>query len=268
MNKKWAEDYSSEEGSADEADLVSEDEVDEKDVDLSHMSITNSSDVNAKVENPSGLLVQISDINFLSSREDIGGFFEEAGCKIAKFDLLKFQNGKSKGLAVMQLHDADSVRLSLEMNGKEFAGRLLHVKRFDEGFGTKSVARKPEPHHKDRGVNDVRDRSGFPGRGRDRNKLDSGGRGHGVLEFENRTKKHNPIQQKAELARESVAVRPKLILQPRTLPIELSGGKTVAAIFGEGKPHDVTDYEVSCLVFSKYSLIHHSAKKRRIRHRF
>jgi hypothetical protein len=220
MNKKWAEDYSSEEGSGDECS----DEDIAPIVSVSVPEVTNSDAQN--------LIVQVSDISFSACRTDIGKFFEEEGCKILRLDLLE-SNGRSRGVAIIEFSNALSLEICMGLNNKTFFGRNIKIVPFSVSLNKRLPLKKLDHH-------DVK-------------RNEKGGHlKYKQVEVQKRSQSDNrgissqPTTGSPPVKHvESVPERPKLNLKPRTLPINSMNGTVFKQnIFGSGKPHDDAAYEV------------------------
>ena len=266
-NTTWADDYSSDEGSIDqERDQPQyRNTSDERAVGLPRDTSS------APSQGP--YVLAIANINYAASRKDVGVFFEKKGCKIANLDLNTRPDGTFAGSAVMEFNDRDSMGLGLRMNGELFMDKALRTKAWEE---------RPRRHLGAEGGGPHRDGRGRHAGGR----LDSGGRSTGNDHYQHQENfRHRQQQEQRDYARKGrdfnqsgpprdfrdrgpardrsregdhrvskdpahvppAAERPRIVLQPRTLPLEDVGKVTVAptSIFGAGKPQDETRYEVS-----------------------
>lgn len=274
MNKKWAEDYSSDEGEqeAHEGDLVSDDEKE-------------PAKEAAPMEDGSattGFIAYVSDISFSASREDVGFYFERLGCNITKLDLLTHPNGRSLGNAVIEFEDSNSLDVCLQASGSEIFGRKIRTSlnndafmkhdrrpdnRSDRGGGRggrggyndrdNRTSREHRDYRESRdsgGRGDYRDRRSD--RQQDRGQDSRGDRSQQDARFGRQTEtrqqpRSNPGAPRpadrleaAISASAPLAERPKLVLAPRTVPLESVGQPTSkSSIFGEGHANDNLAYE-------------------------
>lgn len=230
MNKKWAEDYSSEEGSNDEAEGSDDGARTLPEVE----GVTSSNIVNTQK-----FIVQVSDISFSASRNQIGKFFEDAGCKILRIDLLE-SNGRSKGIAVIEFANVSSLDICMGLKNSFVFGRNIKISLFDEHSKNELNKAHSKISHQ-QSYHDT-----FASKRNEKNKA-----------FEK--VKHLDFQRKpiatddravysgtSSMSKLSDAVseRPKLNLKPRTLPVENTSTFFKQTIFGGGRAHDEVAYEV------------------------
>lgn len=231
MSKRWADQDSSDEGSVDP-----EDEEVEKEPQQSQREPT--------------LFAFASGISASTSREEMGAYFESRNCKILSLEARPAED--SRFLVVrIGFGETDSLENCLKASGENFKGHVLKVSlkyepsvphhsqhggRVSGGGGRgggRNDYRDRDPRERgDRGDRGDRDRRG-PGREDSR-----GGRGGGRISRE--THMAAPVDPSPP------ATRKKIVLAPRTLPVETIGKPVVvkAEIFGGGKPHDEIEYEV------------------------
>lgn len=255
--KRWADEDSSDDSDDGSVEGESDNEVPSK---TSAVAKTpaNATSVplprnNAAPTHPSrtgSFIVYISNISGTASRMDIGRFFEDKKCQITNLDVHQGQNKTSS--ATMEFKDAESLSIALGLNGEQFLGLPIRTKVFEvRGYqGGQSAPRQQQQSqgrgggYRDapRGNRNEEDR--FPGRRQDAGRGE-GGRGRGGS-----SRERLPAREVSPApAAAAPATRPKLNLAPRTLPVDLIG-KAVAVetkpdIFGGGRPHDETVYEVS-----------------------
>lgn len=227
--RNWAEDDSSEDGSLN----IDEETVDENPVIQETSVRTGDQDRRENFERRNyrhrhdsyeSRIVRIFDLNLAATRADVGNFFRKNGCEIGNLDLLTKEN-RSTGVAIMELKDTKSFQQALNLTGQSILGVSFKTEQFS-------------PNSK------VQRQSGRSRHESNRRNLSS----HPSHFSSGSKEKSEPsaLQQPGKLAMTSTpASRPKLNLKPRTLPLE-EIGKTVAKpdIFGDGKPHDETVYQV------------------------
>lgn len=270
--KRWADEYSSDEGSIDpESDEESEPKVAPNPVSKGSQPSKSAQPVKTSNTQPvhsEQYIAYISSINPAASRMDVGRFFEEKSCAIAKLDLqLSVPVGRNS-TAIMELKDANSLAIALTLNGESFQGIPIRTKVFEVRSHQQNqggAVHRQQPQQGGRGgFRDNRDvprgpgrneEDRFPGRRQDAGRDGGRGRGGG-------TSRERPVSREVAAAPPAPpvpATRPKLNLAPRTLPVDLIG-KSVAEetkpdIFGGGKPHDDALYEVS-ISFAPYIYIY------------
>lgn len=228
MNKKWAEDYSSEEGSGDD---YSDEEM--------HFSDAKTSKDVVTVADPQHLIVEVSEISYSASRSDIGKFFEEEGCKILRLDLLE-SNGRSRGIAVIEFSNTSSLDICMKLNNKNIFGRNIKVVPFNTNLNMTPLLKKSELDR----FRDIKrnEKSGYL----KFKQVDVQKKNHSETRISSRPASGSILAKHGD----SVPERPKLNLKPRTLPIESeSAVGSKQTIFGVGKAHDDNAYEVQQIFF-------------------
>lgn len=246
MSKKWADDYSSDEESVDanDKDLVSDDEelVALPVQQLLKRPVENNTNNNATPSTDDiSFIAHVSGINFSVDRKTLGTFFETAGCLLLNVEMIE------KGTALIKFGNKESLDICLKMDNTSLQGRNFRT----TVFSAQEPPRKPRSDggHRGRGFSDGKDKGGFRGGsgGRD------GGRGRG-RGFGDADRNRGPpaaanakrVQSSSEAQAEAPLTRPKLNLQPRSLPVDAIGVPVVKAlIFGDGRPQDEQAYEVS-----------------------
>lgn len=269
--KRWADEYSSDEGSIDP-------ESDEESVPKVAPLVATKSVANSKSAppgktagvqpvRPEQYIAYISSINPAATRTDVGRFFEEKSCAIANLDVHLVPNRNST--ATMEFKDANSLSIALTLNGETFQGIPIRTKVFEvrshqpSHHGGPGLRQQPQQGGRGGGFRDNRDaprgpgrneEERFPGRRQDAGRDGGRGRGGGAG-----TSRERPMREAASApaAPPVPATRPKLNLAPRTLPVDLIG-KAVAEetkpdIFGGGKPHDDALYEVRHFFFTTHN---------------
>lgn len=282
--KRWADEYSSDEGSVDP-----EDEPVEKAQPAAtkakapadkapHQSSYNVVPPRQEV---ASLIAYVTVSGSSATRDDVGNFFQSKGCSIKNLDFTVFDNRPST--AIIEFRDPESMDICLRLNGEAFQGNPIRTQVFEprekgQGRGPQGLAhgqghlqggRGGQQQH--RGGEDrfsgrktsgpPRDDSRGDARGDVRGDGRGGGRGGSGFSRDRHERSApgpGPYPAKEAAAPAPPASRPKLVLQPRTLPVEIIG-KTVADetkpdIFGGGRPHDELQYEVCCPVKSMRTL--------------
>ena len=227
MSKRWADQDSSDEGSVEPEDEEVELEQPQQNTQQPHYAY-------------------VSSIPASSTKEELTAFFEGKNCKILSMDgrpsaadgrFLETRIGFGEVL---------SLENCLRANGELFRGHHLKVSQKYEPYF-------PQQQHqhggravggggRGGGRNDYKDRADRRGPGRDdsrdRDRDFRGGRGGGRGSRE--------VSVSAPKDPSPPATRKKIVLAPRTLPVETIGKPVVvkADIFGGGKPHDEAEYEV------------------------
>lgn len=247
MSKKWADDYSSDEESVDanDKDLVSDDEelVAPPVQQLLKRPVENciNNDITPSTEDVS-LIAYVSGISFSVDRKALGTFFETAGCLLLNVEMIE------KGTALIKFANKESLDICLKMDNTLLQGRNFRT----AVFNAQEPPRTPRSDggHRGRGFSDGREKGGYRGGSGGRDGGRGRGRGFGDTD-RNRGPPGAPHAkriQSSEAQSEAPLTRPKLNLQPRSLPVEAIGVPVVkATIFGEGRPQDEQAYEVSAL---------------------
>lgn len=190
-------------------------------------------------------------IKYSANRNELEDFLWENGVQTTFIDFVKQSDGKFAGKAKVEFASEESYENFLNLNGASFQGKEILTKEWE----SRSSGGRPEGGRGGRGGGD-RDRDdrrgGYPGgRGGDRDR-DSNYRGHerreprpDTREFPGRRTHNAEEATGADKATEAPKERPRLVLAPRTKPVEEIGKPAVRAadIFGGGKAHDEFEYE-------------------------
>lgn len=214
----------------------SEDEDEEEEVETPSQNI----DVNVKVLETvkqkfyPPYIVEIKCADFEQDSIDriaVGHFFQDRGCNIVRLEVWK------NGTARMEFEDEDSIITCMSMHGKLFDSNPLEIEASGSSTNRKNVNNR---HNSQRSYENQRD---YRDRDRDRDSTrDNRGR-------ENRGRSSRQFTNRGSTTLNSTATspteRPKIVILPRTLPLE-NIGKPVSSllkpqIFGEGKPQDETE---------------------------
>lgn len=173
-------------------------------------------------------LAYVSNLNYVVTEDDIGTFFVGGGCKVKDVTLNR-ENGKSRGSAIVEFHDEESLLESLSANDYMFKERPIKV----EIDGSQSRSR------------DDGQRNSYHSRQPADNR-------HNKQNYSNNNPNEKPRERGAPSAdaapsnpeSPSSTNRPKLELKPRTLPVEKIGEPIANSdIFGGAKPNDLLAYE-------------------------
>lgn len=246
--KRWADEYSSDEGSVDGSDEELEP------LPAQSAAPKASSTAPTKITQPSqapspstpAYIAHVSNISAAATRTDVGNFFEGKGCKISNLDVNK------NSTATLGFKDAESLSIALSLNGEAFQGLQIRTKVYEtrnpqahsqgqqggrgqgRGDGGRGGFRDSRDNRQDP-RNNYREEDRFPGR---KQETGRGGRGGAGTSRERAA----PVPAAPAVP----ATRPKLVLAPRTLPVHNIGKveETKPDIFGGGKPHDEILYEV------------------------
>lgn len=257
--KRWADEYSSDEGSVDP-----EDEPVEKPQPVAQASksvaekMPHQSSYNVVPPSAALLIAYVSVGGNSATRNDIGNFFQSKGCSIKNLDFNLSPDGRHS-TAIIEFRDSDSFDICLRTNGESFQGSSIRTKAFEVREkrgppGSTQGGRGAQRGGEDR----FRKSNGPPSqdtRGDVRGDVRGGGRGGGFARDSRPTERAErpaaapyPKEAAAPAAPPS---RPKLVLAPRTLPVEIIGkiiaDETKPDIFGGGRPHDEKLYEVTLL---------------------
>ena len=178
----------------------------------------------------------VSNLNYIVTEDDIGKFFVGGGCKVKDVTLNK-ENGKSRGSALVEFHDEDSLTESLTANNFVFKDRPIKV----EIDGSQS-------RNRDDGQRNDGQRSNYQSRQssdtRYSNKQNYNNNHHPNEKPRDRGAPSGENTVDINTESTSSANRPKLELKPRTLPVEKIGEPVANSdIFGGAKPNDLLAYE-------------------------
>ena len=237
MSARWADDHSSDEESIDQE----EEEIVES---------TNKEHPPTKVENRSSHIPQeqgleivgfVSSVSSSVSREDIGLYFEQKGCNILNLAVKPADDARYVVARVI-FADQESLDIFLKLDGDKFKGNAIRT-------GKTLESRSVSSNNQGRGGRHPADVGGYGGRRGPRGSSRDDHNGSKRNDFRGRggnTRSGREVTVDVQTVPPVPVVRPKLILQPRTLPIENIGkvedNKT--DIFGGGKAHDDLQYEV------------------------
>lgn len=264
--KRWADEYSSDEGSVDP-----DDEPEEKPQPSANASkalapekAAHQSSYNVVAPGAASLIAYVTVGVSTTTRSDIGHFFEMKGCSIRNLDFHISHDGRHC-TAIIEFKDDESFQICLRANGEPYQGSSIRTKVFE----VRDKARGPQGNIQGgrgapRGGDDrfAGRRNGPPSqdpradvrgdaRGDSRGGGVGGGRGAGygrTAERVDSSRGPAPYAKDATVVPTAPPSRPKLVLQPRTLPVEIIGkivaDETKPDIFGGGRPHDELLYEV------------------------
>lgn len=189
----------------------------------------------------------VGNLKFNLVENDIGNYFHGGGCAVKDVMMKLDEQGKSRGFALVEFMDRESLLQSFKANGEMLGSRPIKVDyhsnsdRRDRGNHGReetgnswSRAPKREPSASTSQGDISRQNS----RGSDR----GGDRGGGGSPRGN----NNRDRSSRESEQASPAVRTKIVLAPRKVPLEgeEQPAPRVSDIFGGGKPHDENKYEV------------------------
>lgn len=202
----------------------------------------------------------VGNLRFNLDENAIGNYFHNGGCAVKDVVLKLDDQGKSRGFALVEFIDRDSLLLAFKANGESLGSRPIKVDYhsiksnrggYERGDGDRnnrdnggreetgpswSRGQKREPsatppqgdisRQNSRGNDRVGDRGGG-----------GGGSPRGGSNRDRSSRDNEPV---------AAAVRPKLILAARKVPLEgeEQPAPRVSDIFGGGKPHDESKYEV------------------------
>mmetsp|Transcript_15726 Transcript_15726/g.34768 ORF Transcript_15726/g.34768 Transcript_15726/m.34768 type:complete len:650 (+) Transcript_15726:120-2069(+) len=217
--KNWADEYSSDEGSVDPEEAP----VQQAPSNKNRRETREASDLAPR--GPGPYIANIS-IHVDVTRLEIGEYLVSKGCSLANVELPLEKDGKTPaGMAIVRFKDWESLIMCLKLSGEKIRGTAIRASVFEDRAADKRDTRQGN-RPDDRAARD----EGRPMPGR-------------------RTANAAPLEprKQASSARVEPPSRPKLNLQPRSLPLETIG-KTVSAkpdIFGGGKAHDEASYAVT-----------------------
>lgn len=187
---------------------------------------------------PTPFVVIAGNIPFSCSIDDLGNYFADGGCNVEDV-IIHESEGRPTGSAFIYFKDEESLQQSLNANGDNSLGRPIRV----------YTPRRPRAPRQE--ITSHR-------RQNDREKRDPYERPRPIpadtpAEREDVwSRKKTYSQPKDEIVEEKSVQstskppeRPKLVIQPRTIPLnEIGKPVTAANIFGEGKPRDESLIEV------------------------
>lgn len=182
----------------------------------------------------------------------VRNFFSHEGCDIVN---LKIENG----IAFLVVRDERSIRRCIELHEYSFSGNPLNVKfvggtishRYNNGVQPGSYGRDNDNRNREQTQN-FRDRDGNL-KFRDNRKNFPNDRKYPTQSKPTQSQQNNPPRRAQFIPPPEPPQRPKLIINPRTLPLDTIG-KPIASllkpdIFGSGKPQDESEYvRVSSLI--------------------
>lgn len=240
MNRKWAEESSSEDDSVGDNNTPEEPSNGDGNGD-DHEQKTDNNLVGNETFN-----AFMSGISYEAKEKDVLAFLADQRCSVHSVSFLK-REGLFKGSAVIKLNDNSSFEICLALNRRKFPIGQLKVK-IDEMPQAHSVRhqKRIDEHGFSKEIN-----SAFVESDRHRGKKDN------TIRMQQARWVPEVDVRESENSSQPVKERPKLNLKPRTLPIENSKLQVPKAdIFGGGKPHDELEYEVTFFIndtsFVKY----------------
>jgi len=218
----WAESYSSDEDDEEIEELVEEKPLENENV-IKQQQIVCKTDADSFIP---PYVVEILCKSFQQStvdRKTIGNYFECEGCKIQRLDF-----NLSSRIAYMELKDSASMLRSLSMNEVLFLNSPLSIQPVDNRAIDRNIS-----NSRNRYVNEQVNGRGR-GRSRDNDRRDR--------PYNNDRRSYSSSNPPSE----PPVTRPKLVLAPRTLPLDTIG-KPVSSllkpeIFGEGRPQDEQEF--------------------------
>lgn len=206
------------------------------------------------------LIGYVSGIQFSLTEKDFGKFLNDSNIQFQQIEYELNEYNKFNGKAKVFFDDSASMDNFLKLNETDINGVILRTKVWEKRGGRPDRDRGGRFRGNDRGERDRRggrdnrDRDGGDYRPARRNPGTSDARnvpaeeefgGRGGFRREQSTRS-NKSDKEAPLP-SPPAGRPKLNLQPRTLPVETIGklnSPSSSSIFGAGKAQDVFEYEV------------------------
>ena len=215
----------------------------------------------------------VGNLPFDTTENDVGNFFHDGGCNVDRITIKLDDSGKSRGFAHVEFSDRKSLILSFDANGARFGGRDMKVdyqsSRSKSDRGGRSGGGDRDGDRRDRNSSQ-RDETEMPWdrkatplppknddrssrRGSERDNRDNRGGDNRNDRSDNRGG-GNVGSSRKETEQLPPAVRPKIILAPRKVPLEGSEAPIakVSDIFGGGKPHDENKYEVSTYIYISF----------------
>lgn len=76
------------------------------------------------------LSIQLNNLNFRATVDDVGNYFHKGGCNVADVQLGVNGEGKSDGSALVIFEDKESLLTAYQANGMEFMGRTVKIINF------------------------------------------------------------------------------------------------------------------------------------------
>lgn len=185
-----------------------------------------------------GKVVMVANLEYHCTEDDLGRFFElEGGCRVRNVRLQRDEEGKSRGMAFLEMDDEESAQIALEAHGLNFMGRRLRV----EMSHSKEFRREGRDNRG--GGRDRRDRPP------ERDNISWDRKERPPTLPPRPLRQGRPERPEIVSKPEIPAVRPKLAIQPRTKPIDAEESlPKQESIFGTGKPRDETKLKVCTLM--------------------
>lgn len=270
MSRKWA---------ATESDSEDEEHVETpltpvNDQPIELLTVESSSGYDGPL---SGMMMNIK---YSATEDDVRHFLESNNCKIRNIEFF-FRDNEFTGRARIDFIDKVSFDQFLALHDKPWDGKPIITKVYEERTPRSTGGRYGGSSSRGGGRGDRREGRGDRRDDRNINKTSSrdsrDGQRYGDFrksnsredKFDSRPKR--PERDAKPIAKipeepEAPKERPRVILQPRTKPLETIG-KTdkTSDIFGGGKPHDEFAYEVSAMMICMLRLDWSSSVNRRRR---
>lgn len=190
-----------------------------------------------QTHNIDSLVAFVNFIDAEASRAEVGSFFEVLGCAISRLELfppsqrkLHDQREHSKQSAMIEFKDRQSMDICLRANGARFGESLLRTSVYrPPGHSGNAAGRRGPPAADNRGRRGERT---FDVRADHRS-----GSAHGSVASADAASVPSSTPPTG---------RPKIVLQPRTKPLEEVGKPAAAnpSIFGGGRPREEMEVKV------------------------
>lgn len=187
---------------------------------------------NTKVPDRPPYVAYISNLNYNVTRDMLGDFFHGGGCAVTDVKIMTQKDGQSKGCALVNFRDRESLEKALTAHDAVLEKRPLFVNVSEKN----NNMRKPKDYNgdsfRDRRDRD-RDRDRAPRNDRDRNRNKQDTRDGSQKDRRGAPPLPSPSSSDAP------AVRKKIELKPREKPLETIGERVNnSKIFGEGRARD------------------------------
>lgn len=241
---------------------------------LENMAVSEEPQSQHGHDRESNLSIRVGNLSYGTTEEQLGDFFVDGGCKVKSVRIPLSETGRSRGFGFVEFEDIASVELALTANNEVIDKRNIVVEkkisrppadrreRDNRGprrddhrrGGEQRNERGDRPERRPRPEGDGRNRENprhyrdadtsadwtkgehVPARDREHDRERSGrGGGRG-----GRTREQRAEGNEADATPAVPLSRPKLNLQPRTLPLETKTVPQNSRIFGDGKARENT----------------------------
>ena len=176
----------------------------------------------------------VANLNYVVTRDVLGDFFHNGGCKVKDVRIQLKEDGQSRGSAFVEFDDRASLERALEAHDEKLEGRRMSVSVADKNRRDKNKGREGKggdrgPNRHDRGERREQRRGQDSREDWNRNEP-RGDRGN---------KNASGAPPPPNPSSTEVPTRKKLELKPRQAPLETIGERVAqSSIFGEGRARE------------------------------